>query len=93
MARGIYEFLFQVVVYTRICGRNTHSAMNPHSRNITENHLGRSYSDDKTVNLEEFLDYRDVGREALKCEPEVGNSIIQGSQGPGIALSGDKKRL
>jgi hypothetical protein len=63
----------------------------PHSRNITENHLGGYYSDDRTVNLEEFLDcltLTETETQNVKCEPEVGNGII-----PGIALSGDKKRL
>jgi hypothetical protein len=53
----------------------------PHSRNITKNHLVGSHSDDRTVNLEEFLDcFTLTETEDVKCEPEIGNGIIPGTR-------------
>ena len=49
----------------------------PHRRNITKNHLVGSYSDDRTVNLEKFLNCLTLTEtEDVKCEPKVGNGKI-----------------
>ena len=53
----------------------------PHSQNITKNHLVGSYSDDRTVNLEEFLYCLTLTEtEDMKGEPEIGNGIIPGTR-------------
>ena len=53
----------------------------PHSRNITKNHLVGSHSDDRTVDLEEFLDCFTLAEtEDVKCEPEIGSGIIPGTR-------------
>jgi hypothetical protein len=49
----------------------------PHSRNITKNDLVGPYSDDRTINLEEFVNcFTLTETEDMKCEPKVGNGKI-----------------
>ena len=49
----------------------------PHSRNISKNNLVGSYSDDRAVNFEEFLNFFTLTEaEDVKCEPKVGGGKI-----------------